>query len=89
MDEPLIESFLTYLKATKTASQNTVRAYTTDLFQFLEYLKQKKLSEPVLLNANYIHIRGFFALLRERRDLKENYSKKVVCFKKFLQVYGY
>jgi len=83
MDEPLIESFLTYLKATKTASQNTVRAYTTDLFQFLEYLKQKKLSEPVLLNANYIHIRGFFALLREGEISKKTIARKLSVLRSF------
>ena len=53
MDETLIDSFINYQRAIKNQSQNTIKAYAGDLSQFLEYLKQKKLSEPIMININH------------------------------------
>ncbi|MDD4568534.1 MAG: tyrosine recombinase XerC [Tepidanaerobacteraceae bacterium] len=83
MDDALVESFLRYLKATKTESKNTVRAYAEDLSQFLEYLKQKKLSEPVLINSNHLHIRGYLAFLRDREISKRTIARKLSVLRSF------
>lgn len=83
MDEALIDNFINYLKATKTQSQNTTKAYAEDLSQFLEYLKQKKLSEPVLININHLHIRGFLADLRNREISKRTVARKLSALRSF------
>lgn len=83
MDETLIDSFINYLRATKANSQNTTRAYAEDLSQFLEYLKQKKLSEPVLINVNHLHIRGFLAHLRDREVSKRTVARKLSALRSF------
>jgi len=91
MDDTLIDSFLNYLRATKTKSENTTKAYAKDLSQFLEYLKQKKLSEPVLLNINHLHIRGFLSYLRDRKLSKRTVARKLSTlrsFYKYLAVEG-
>ncbi len=82
-DTMLIDSFVNYLRATKTRSQNTTKAYAKDLLQFLEYLKQKKLSEPILLNVNHLHIRGFLAHLRNRKLSKETVARKLSTLRSF------
>ncbi|WP_213975798.1 tyrosine recombinase XerC [Tepidanaerobacter acetatoxydans] len=92
MDEALIDSFIDYLMATKTASQNTIKAYSEDLSQFLEYLKQKKLSEPILVNATHLHIRGFLAYLQEKKISKRTAARKLSAlrsFYKYLVVEGF
>ncbi|MGI5859823.1 MAG: tyrosine recombinase XerC [Tepidanaerobacteraceae bacterium] len=83
MDEALIHSFINYLRATKTKSRNTTRAYEEDLSQFLEYLKQKKLSEPVFVNINHLHIRGFLAYLRDRGLSKRTIARKLSALRSF------
>jgi len=92
MDEVLIDSFIDYLRATKTESQNTIKAYSEDLSQFLEYLKQKKLSEPILVNATHLHIRGFLAYLQEKKISKRTAARKLSTlrsFYKYLAVEGF
>ncbi|NLU10924.1 MAG: tyrosine recombinase XerC [Tepidanaerobacter acetatoxydans] len=92
MDEALIDSFIDYLRATKTESQNTIKAYSEDLSQFLEYLKQKKLSEPILINATHLHIRGFLAYLQEKKISKRTTARKLSTlrsFYKYLVVEGF
>jgi len=91
MDDTLIDSFINYLRATKTKSENTTKAYAEDLSQFLEYLKQKKLSEPVLININHLHIRGFLAHLRDRKLSRRTVARKLSTlrsFYKYLTVEG-
>jgi len=91
MDDQLIDSFINYLRATKTKSENTTKAYAEDLSQFLEYLKEKKLSEPVLINVNHLHIRGFLAYLTDRKLSKRTIARKLSTlrsFYKYLTVEG-
>jgi len=91
MDDQLIDSFINYLRATKTKSENTTKAYAEDLSQFLEYLKQKELSEPVLLNVNHLHIRGFLAHLKSKELSKRTVARKLSTlrsFYKYLTVQG-
>ncbi|NLZ53267.1 MAG: tyrosine recombinase XerC [Thermoanaerobacteraceae bacterium] len=83
MDDALIDSFINYLRATKTKSENTIKAYAEDLLQFLEYLKQKKLSEPVLTNINHLHIRGFLAHLNEKKLSKRTVARKLSTLRSF------
>jgi len=91
MDDQLIDSFINYLRATKTKSENTTKAYAEDLSQFLEYLKQIELSEPILLNINHLHIRGFLAYLKNKELSKRTVARKLSTlrsFYKYLTVQG-
>jgi tyrosine recombinase XerC len=83
MDEALIDSYINYIRATKSKSENTTKAYAEDLSQFLEYLKQKKLSEPAFVNINHLHIRGFLAHLHERDISKRTIARKLSALRSF------
>lgn len=83
VDEALIDSFLNFLKATKTDSENTIKAYAEDLLQFHEYLKQKKISEPIFSKVTHITIRGFLAQLNEKQFSKRSISRKLSTIRSF------
>lgn len=85
MDEVLVDSFLNYLKATKTESENTIKAYAGDLLQFLEYLKQKKISEPMLKNISHLDIRGFLAYLQKQDMSKRTIARKLSALRTFFK----
>lgn len=83
MDECLIEGFLRYLKGVKNESDNTLKSYAEDLNQFLEYLKQSKISEPVFKNVSYPLMRGFLVHLNEKKLSKRTIARKVSAIRTF------
>lgn len=85
LDEALIESFLSYLKGVKNESANTIKSYAEDLNQFLEYLKQNKISEPAFKNVNYSILRGFLTHLNERQLSKRTIARKVSAMRTFFK----
>lgn len=57
-----IDEFLSYLKAERGASPETLRAYSSDLAQFCEYLAERHGAEdPDLKEIQLRHLRGFVA----------------------------
>lgn len=85
MDEALIDSFLNFLRATKTDSDNTIKAYAEDLLQFREYLKQRKVSEPVFSKVTHITIRGFLGDLNEKQFSKRSIARKLSTLRSFFK----
>lgn len=85
MDEALIDSFLSYLKGVKNESNNTIKSYAEDLNQFLEYLKQNKISEPVFKSVDYPVLRGFLAHLNERQLSKRTVARKASAIRTFFR----
>lgn len=85
MDEALIDSFLSYLKGVKNESGNTIKSYAEDLNQFLEYLKQSKISEPAFKSVDYSILRGFLAHLNERQLSKRTVARKVSAIRTFFK----
>lgn len=83
MDETLIDDFLTYYKGVKNESENTIRAYAKDLVQFHEYLKQKKISEPIFKKITHLHIRGFLAYLRKKNLSRRTIARKLSAIRSF------
>ena len=79
MDEALIDCFLSYIKATKNQSENTIKAYAEDLTQFAEFLKQKKYSEQDVDSIDRSQIRGFCHILKkgifQKGQFQENYPQ--------------
>ncbi|WP_424910680.1 tyrosine recombinase XerC [Thermovenabulum sp.] len=83
MMEYLIDSFLSFLKG-KNRSENTLKAYAEDLLQFMEYLKEKKISDIESLNKiDYVLIRGFLANLREKGLEKRTVARKISAVRAF------
>jgi integrase/recombinase XerC len=83
LDESLIDGFLRYLKGVKNESHNTLKSYAEDLNQFLEYLKQNKISEPIFKNVSYPLMRGFLVHLNERQLSKRTIARKVSAIRTF------
>ncbi|MBI5549162.1 MAG: tyrosine recombinase XerC [Deltaproteobacteria bacterium] len=61
MSRPVaVEEFAQYLRATRDASENTLKSYLCDLDQFCEFLDGKKIK---LESADHLAIRAFLATL--------------------------
>lgn len=91
MDEALVDSYLNYIKATKSDSENTVKAYASDLAQFVEYLEQAKPSEHLLDQVTRHQLRGFLAHLNEQQLSKRTIARKLSAVRglfKYLAVEG-
>jgi tyrosine recombinase XerC len=91
LDEALIDCFLSYIKATKNQSENTIKAYAEDLTQFAEFLKQKKISEQDVDSIDRSQIRGFLSYLKKRDISKRSISRKLSAirsFFKYLEIEG-
>lgn len=83
MDQALIDSFLTYYKASKNESENTLKSYAEDLIQFYEYLKLIKISEPIFQKVKHTHIRGFLAHLQGKKLSRRTIARKLSAIRSF------
>ncbi len=81
----LIDNFLRYLKVTKNKSENTIKAYGEDLTQFLEYLKEIKISEPIFENIERTDVRSFLFYLNNKRLSKRTMSRKLSAIRSFFK----
>jgi len=77
-----LTKFLDFLKYEKNASPHTVSGYQRDLLQFKNYLKHKKLNWE---QADNIVIRGFLAILYEKKVKKSTSSRKLAAIRSFYQ----
>jgi integrase/recombinase XerC len=94
--EGQVEGFLTYLRAVRNVSPNTLQAYATDLGQFFEFLErddrrpgsdvletatQAKPDQPV----NYLTIRRFLAHLRTLGLSSATVARKLATLRSFFR----
>jgi len=77
-----LSKFLDFLKYEKNASPHTISGYRRDLLQFKNYLKNKQLN---LEQADNIVIRGFLAVLYEKKVKKSTSSRKLAAIRSFYQ----
>lgn len=89
--ETAIRTFLTYLDVERGASRETIRSYTSDLRQFVAFLKTVTdvLPEPAAIDASLV--RRFLVWLAERRDKKSSQARKLATLRslfKFLHRRG-
>ncbi len=89
--ETAIRTFLMYLDVERGASRETIRSYTSDLRQFVAFLKTVAdvLPEPAAVDASLV--RRFLVWLAERKDKKSSQARKLATLRslfKFLHRRG-
>ena len=81
-----LDSFLEYLALNDNASAHTVRAYESDLSQFLTYLSAalgKRRLELTPADFVHSHIRGFLADLHKRGNSRSSAARKLAAVRAF------
>ena len=75
-----IEQFIQYLIAEKNYSQHTAKAYSTDMLEFYDFIKQKNIE---LINCNKNIIREYLASLYNKNLKKSSIIRKFAVLKSF------
>ncbi|MBD3273600.1 tyrosine recombinase [Candidatus Dependentiae bacterium] len=79
-DDHFFTSFSTFLLTEKRASENTFLAYKRDIEQFLEFLKNKKLT---IKTCNKNNLKNFLKKLKDSGISSKTLSRKISCLKAF------
>lgn len=83
-----IERYKNYLVAERNYSEHTVRAYMTDLIQFMNFLKQNRLptdtKDPDITKVEEIDIREFVGGLYNKNS-KASISRKLTSIRNFIE----
>jgi tyrosine recombinase XerC len=77
-----LSQFLTSLKHEKNASPHTISSYRRDLLQLAGFLEERKVK---LKEIDNIVLRGFLAVLQERKNKKSTIARKLASIRSFLQ----
>src|SRR5512144_2215464 len=81
-----LRSFLQYLELNRNASLHTVRAYDSDLSQFLDSLartRQRKLSELSPTDIDHLTIREFLRELYQKGNSRASAARKLTAIRTF------
>ncbi len=81
-----LEGFLEHLALNENASDHTVRAYESDLFQFLTFLAQhtgRKRIELVAADFSHLNIRAFLGDLQKRGNSRSSAARKLAALRTF------
>ena len=88
-DAPLLDqksAFLEFLRHNRNVSPNTVRAYDTDLAQFLDHLAgrhTRRRSELTLQHFDTDGVRGFLEELHERGLSRSSAARRLAALRTF------
>lgn len=88
--EKKIEAFLIHLEVERNLSEHTVRAYSSDLNDFLHFWKQASKEDQKHLSFRQMLERYLVSLYYKKID-KSSIARKYSCFSsfsKFLKIYG-
>jgi len=80
----LIEEFLAYLKKEKFSSPHTVRSYKVDLFQFQEFLKERK-GKGKVQEIEVSDVRDFVGYLLRYGYSEKSTQRKLAAVKSFFR----
>ncbi len=89
-----IDSFLEYLSAQRDYSENTSRAYLSDLYEFLYYfaeIKQVNIEIPTEMasllpgDVDSIAIRGYLTRLYKKKNKKSTMARKLSALRSFFR----
>jgi site-specific recombinase XerD len=77
-----VRNFLTFLEVERNVSEHTLRAYSSDLQQFMRFWQDLGEQEQKLLNVRQVIERYLVALFYKKID-KTSIARKFSCFKSF------
>lgn len=77
---PHVQNFLRFLESEKNASTHTVKNYAIDLREFSGFLNQKGIE-----GVDYVDIRSFLSLLKDKNYSKSSISRKLACIRSFFK----
>jgi len=88
--EQLIEQFLEHLRYERNVSTHTLRNYSSDLEQFLDYLAPAKTetgerNTPELTAIDHLTIREWIASLHSAQKKKASIARKLATLRTFFQ----
>ncbi len=75
-----VQNFLKFLESEKNASSHTVKNYAIDLREFSVFTEQKGIE-----GVDYVDIRSFLALLKDKNYSKSSISRKLACIRSFFK----
>jgi integrase/recombinase XerC len=81
-----LESFLEHLRLNENASAHTVRAYESDLAQFVTFLAghlARRRSELASADFDHLHIRAFLGDLHRRGNSRASAARKLAAIRAF------
>jgi integrase/recombinase XerC len=81
-----LESFLEHLRLNENASANTVRAYESDLAQFVSFLAGhlgRRRSDLAASDFDHLHIRAFLGDLHQRGNSRSSAARKLAAIRTF------
>src|SRR5919204_5886740 len=81
-----VEAFLEHLALNENASDNTVRAYESDLAQFLEFLSThlgRRRSALLPADFDHLNIRAFLGDLHKRGNSRSSAARKLAAIRTF------
>ncbi|MDP2931059.1 MAG: tyrosine recombinase XerC [Chloroflexota bacterium] len=79
--QEVFRKYRNYLEAERNASPYTVRNYSTDLMDFIHFLKSKKISS--LEQVDKHTVRGYLAYLIEQGVVKRSIARKLSALRSF------
>lgn len=78
-----LQPFLDYLRLNRNLSRHTVRAYKSDLLQFLGFATERLGREPGLDDFDHRQVRAYLAESYERRQAGASASRKLAAVRTF------
>ena len=79
-ESSLTGRFFQYLEAERNASSYTIKDYGTDLRDFFIFIKDKNIAD-----LDYLEIRRYLALLKEKRYQRSTVARKLACLRSFFK----
>src|SRR5688572_5944247 len=83
--EKLIEQFLEHLRYERNVSAHTLRNYSSDLEQFVEFLKQSCGTLPEVSEIDHLTIREWLGALHAGQKKKASIARKLAALRTFFQ----
>src|SRR5262245_44792474 len=78
--EQYLARFTEYLEAERNASEHTIKNYKIDLRDFFIFANGKTVT-----NIDYLEIRRFLGILKEKNYQKSTISRKLACLRSFFK----
>jgi tyrosine recombinase XerC len=86
--EDAIRAFVTFLSMEQGASPETIRAYRSDLRQFLAFVKSTDASRTAPDQIDALTIRGYLAWLDKKKEKKSSLARKLAALRSWYRFLG-